>query len=91
MANAIITTVVFLAMHHLRALVRLALVASLAALYLNNPARDARTHASCWECLLAERRRRQGERNAEDLSRFDVVRFRRTRWGTRRGSCRGSG
>ena len=38
MANAIITTVVFLAMHHLRALVRLALVASLAALYLNNPA-----------------------------------------------------
>ena len=89
MANAIITTVVFLAMHHLRALVRLALVASLAALYLNNPARDARTHASCWECLLAERRRRQGERNAEDLSRFDVVRFLKNAVGDAAGLMQG--
>lgn len=88
-ANAIITTVVFLALHHLRALVRLALVATLAALYLNNPARDARTHASCWESLLAERRRRQGERNAEDLSRFDVVRFLKNAVGDAAGLMQG--
>lgn len=88
-ANAIITTVVFLALHHLRALVRLVLVATLAALYLNNPARDARTHASCWECLLAERRRRQGERNAEDLSRFDVVRFLKNAVGDAAGLMQG--
>jgi hypothetical protein len=50
-----------------------AAIVSLAALYLNNPARDASTHARCWETLLAERRRRIAERNSKDLGNFNVI------------------
>ena len=72
-ATAIICAAVLIALPLLRMLFRLLALVSLAALYLNNPARDSSTHSRCWDALLAERRRRIAERNSKDLSKFNVV------------------
>lgn len=74
-ATAVICVVVLAALPLLRMLFRLMALASLAALYLNNPARDASTHGRCWELLLNERRRRIAQRNSKDLGNFNVVRI----------------
>ena len=54
-------------------LVRLGTLVGLASLYLNNPCREPSTHHRAWEMLLAERRRRIGERNAKDVSNLNVI------------------
>ena len=72
-ATAVICTLILVALPLLKALVRLMALVSLAALYLNNPARDPSTHGRCWELLLNERRRRIAERNSKDLGKFKLV------------------
>ena len=57
----------------LRKMFRLLAIVLLAACYLNNPARDAGTHAHCWEVLAVERRARIARRNSKDLASFKIM------------------
>jgi len=64
-ATAMVCVLALFVLVYARALIRLAALVSLAAAYLNNPARDASTHPRCWDALLNERRRRIAQRNSK--------------------------
>ena len=70
-ATALICIVVLVTLPLLKMLVRLGALVGLASLYINNPCREPSTHNKAWEMLLAERRRRIGERNAKDVSNLN--------------------
>lgn len=72
-ATALICIVVLVTLPLLKMLVRLGALVGLASLYINNPCREPSTHNKAWEMLLAERRRRIGERNAKDVSNLNVL------------------